>query len=630
MSENALTELPSGIFSSLTNLTELDLSDNALTTLDAGVFSSLTALTTLSLNNNDLTELPPRIFSSLTNLTGVQVDGQATESLPLNIIIQEISNEMAVVEVVQGVPFTSVTVTLSIIGGTFPNDTQTIDVTLSKTQTQSLPFSFTSVAATLRITSISSTPENILTSFNSLTRIGYSGFRFVSGAPLSFGVEERIEEAGASILPIISQELISGLQNVVSGRIGRLATNPVIVPPTAQVAGQSTLSELLVFGAQTFDKVHNQKQSFTLESLLQETSFALPVNGEEFYTIKTGFDSLAVWGSGDYQSLSGGDSLSWDGSVVSFHLGSDMKFTREVLGGGSVSWSRGMFDYKDRGSGQEGSYDLELWSVHPYGGWTPVPWFNLWIVGGYGFGEVTVKDEGIVGDQSSGVQAYSGSFGMSIERVSGGGTIRLKGQTAIAIMEVEDNGEMISSLTTESYQQRVSLEASYRVGVLVPALEVGWRNDEGDGETGNGLEVGGGLRYVTAYGLTAEVDGRWLALHSGEIEEWGVGGSIRFEPGSSQGQGFWMSITPEWGETGKLWEAKDGERGGRLGVEGGYGLSIGEVMASPFFGVVLSDRGYRSYRVGSGVVVGDFSLTFEGERRLTGLESLLVEGSLRF
>ena len=271
---------------------------------------------------------------------------------------------------------------------------------------------------------------------------------------------------GESILPTVSRELISGIQRVISGRIGRLATNPVIGQPTAQVAGQSTLSDLLTFTAQTFDRVHNQGQSFALETLLQETSFALSLNGEEGETSRTGFESIAIWGGADYQNLSGGDDLSWDGSITSFHIGSDMRVTDEVLGGVSVSWSRGMFDYEDRtrGMSQEGEYELELFSIHPYGGWTPLPWLNLWVVGGYGFGEATIKDEGITRNQSSDVQSYSGSFGVSAERefeenslFPGITTMRVKVQTSIAMMEVEDNGDMISSMTTEAYQQRVSM-----------------------------------------------------------------------------------------------------------------------------------------------------------------------------
>ena len=132
-------------------------------------------------------------------------------------------------------------------------------------------------------------------------------------------------------------------------------------------------------------------------------------------------------------------------------------------------------------------------------------------------------------------QSYSGSFGASAERdleensvLPGITTVRVKGQTSIAMMEVEDNGEMISSLTTEAYQQRVSVEVSHTSGAnqeryFIPTLEIGVRSDGGDGETGNGLEIGGEVEYrATDLGLRIMLNGRWLALHSGELEEWGI------------------------------------------------------------------------------------------------------------
>ena len=211
-------------------------------------------------------------------------------------------------------------------------------------------------------------------------------------------------------------------------------------------------------------------------------------------------------------------------------------------------------------SRQEIEYDLELWSIHPYGGWSPSPWLNLWVIGGYGFGEVTVKDN--AGSQSSDVQSYSGSLGVSAERdleensvLPGITTLRVKAQTSITTMEIEDNGVMISSLTTEAYQQRVSVEVSHTRGgsevrYVIPTLEVGVRNDGGDGETGNGLEIGGDVEYrATDLGLRVQVNGRWLAVHSGELEEWGIGGSIRFGPGGVEG--LWVSIAPEWGKDGQ-------------------------------------------------------------------------------
>ena len=648
--DDDITVLQTGDFAGLTGLETLNLDENSLTTLPSGIFNALTSLRFLNLGGNQLTVLPDGIFSDLRSLEGVRVDENTLDPLPLTVTIQETGPGMAGVEVAQGVPFISVTATVSITGGTFSGDTRTMDVTISKGETRSSPFGFTlsETEATISITATSSDPTNIRNGFNDTTFIGYSGFMLASGPDLNFEARQRIEGVGESILPTVSRELISRIQNVVSGRIGRLTTSPVIAPPTAQVAGQSTFSDLLVFSAQTFDRIHNQEQSFAIETLFEETSFILPLNGEEGEVSRTGFESFALWGNADYQNVSGGDDVSWDGTITSFHIGSDMRVTEEVLGGVAVSWSSGMFDYKDRTSEnrQEGEYELELLSVHPYGGWTPLPWFSLWVVGGYGFGEVTVNDEAVRESQSSDVQAYSGSVGMSVQGVLARVmTLRVKGQTSITMMEVEDNGQMISSLTTEAYQHRVSVEVSRTTteGSVVPTLEIGWRSDGGDGETGDGVEVGGRLRYVTSYGLTVEANSRWLALHSGDVEEWGVGGSVRFERGG--GEGFWANITPEWGETGsrarELWDAKiedvervSQEREARLGAEAGYGLGIGKALLTPSAGVSLTNQGYRSYRVGSGVIVGEFSLTLEGERRSTRSaseeESLLLEGNLRF
>ena len=647
--------LQSGDFAGLTGLTELILSSNALEVADlpAGIFSDLENLRTLDLSDNDLTSLPEGVFAGLTMLTGVDASGNNplndSSDFTLTLELRETGMNSFVIEVVEGAP-TRLTVTIMVEGGTASSMTATIETGMLESDeiTVTLGEESTEVMVTL------TDPRPDLSA-----SAEYSGLVIeVSPDPLAFtfGTEERLEEVGESILPTLSRELISEAQTVISGRIGRLTTSPLTTSPTAQVAGHSTLSDLLLFSAQTFDRVHNQDQSFALETLLQETSFALPFNGEEEDTSRTGFESLAVWGSVDYQNVSGGDDISWDGEITSFHIGSDMRVTPEVLGGVAVSWSQGEFDYEDRTgmSRQEGEYDLELWSVHPYGGWSPSPWLNLWVIGGYGFGEVTVKDN--AGSQSSDVQSYSGSLGVSAERdleensvLPGITTVRVKAQTSITTMEIEDNGQTISNLTTEAYQQRVSVEVSHTSGgneerYFIPTLEVGVRNDGGDGETGNGLEIGGDVEYrAMDLGLRVSVNGRWLAVHSGELEEWGVGGSVRFGPGGVEG--LWVSITPEWGEMGsrarELWDAKiedvervSEEREARLSGEVGYGLSIGKASLTPSAGVSLTNQGYRSYRLGSGVVLGEFSLTLEGERRSTGSvsseESILLEGSLRF
>ena len=85
LDNNALTTLPAGLFDKLTNLTTLNLSGNALTTLPAGIFDKLTHLTTLSLSGNALTTLPAGLFDKLTNLTTLNLSGNALTTLPAGL-----------------------------------------------------------------------------------------------------------------------------------------------------------------------------------------------------------------------------------------------------------------------------------------------------------------------------------------------------------------------------------------------------------------------------------------------------------------------------------------------------------------------------------------------------------------
>ena len=223
LSLNELTELPSGLFSDLTKVTILRLHGNNLTSagLPSGIFSSLTSLETVWLNTNVLTELPDGLFSGLTNLNSVRVneqrdtEGNAIASLPLTTTIQETGIDMAVVEVAQGVPFTSITATLSIDGGTFDapapgsgvtmNSNTEIEVTLTTGQTQSSPFTFDSSAdtTTLMSTSIESTPSAILDGPS------YKGFTLAEIPDLMIqrGVCGRTQEVQDAIIAFIDSAL---------------------------------------------------------------------------------------------------------------------------------------------------------------------------------------------------------------------------------------------------------------------------------------------------------------------------------------------------------------------------------------------------------------------------------------
>ena len=165
--------------------------------------------------------------------------------------------------------------------------------------------------------------------------------------------------------------------------------------------------------------------------------------------------------------------------------------------------------------------------------------------------------------------------------------------------------------------------------MLTPSLELGVLADGGTGATGAGLEIGGALRYQEpALGLTVEGRGRTLVAHGGDHEEWGVGGSLRLDPGVS-GQGFSVSLAPSWGtaQSGiqQLWEgdlvgAGAGSTDGAMRMSGelGYGLSAfgGRGVLTPYFGFSLSEQGAQEYRTGARLrVASALDFTLQGTRR---------------
>ena len=89
-----LTELPTGVFSGLSSLRELQISQNPiLATLQSGVFDDLTNLRELRMNANAIIELPIGVFEDLSNLTRIQMWGNELTSLPEGVLDNQSSLE---------------------------------------------------------------------------------------------------------------------------------------------------------------------------------------------------------------------------------------------------------------------------------------------------------------------------------------------------------------------------------------------------------------------------------------------------------------------------------------------------------------------------------------------------------
>ena len=371
-------------------------------------------------------------------------------------------------------------------------------------------------------------------------------------------------------------------------------------------------------------------------------------------TAEGGGGRVAAWGCGDYRRLSGAGGLgagSWNGEVYSLHVGVDVRLGSNVLAGVSVSRSRGMIDYESGlGSGTDGGeHDLRLVGVHPFLGWSVTPGLQLWGTVGHAWGELRIVDE--LGGLTGAATLNSGALGLNGRLLTRGATtLSLRGEGALAQLTADSATFEVATL--DMWRFRLTTELSHELlfssgTSLTPWAELGARHDGGDGQTGAGLELGGGLRYrVPQVGLTAEGYGRWLAVHEGALQEWGVGAMVTIDPGMDR-RGLSASVTPSWGETAsgvqRLWQqgaagpAWYGTSRAQVDAQLGYGVPVfgGRSVLTPFGAMNLAGDEARRYRLGGSLATSRWTtLSLEIERwdrALTDAKhSVMVRGAAEF
>ena len=472
-------------------------------------------------------------------------------------------------------------------------------------------------------------------------------------------VYHSINRVNQTLLPGITRASASGALEAVSARMAQAAQGD---PPAAMadLAGLTGLYRSLQANERAV-----QDGSYDLAQVLRGSSFLVPLSSHDGDS--GGGVRAAFWGGGDFRGISGGDTdaadVDWGGSVWSARLGADMRFVDSLLTGLTVSWTSGGLDYIDQlaPTDREGTYATWLISAHPYVGWTTTD-FGLWATGGFGFGDVSIDDaDEDYEAQEADLTQWSLGTGASVTLLStdwfiAGGTtsLKLKAEGFLAGASVAENeAKTIQALDVGVNQARAAIEASHAQhfadgGTLKPSLEIGGRLDGGHGETGAGLEVGGGVTYAdSASGLTVAGGGRVLVVHGGNYGEWGLSGLIQLDPNSA-GHGLSMSVRSILGVAASgvngLWGhgtidlLAGGQPGGRVETEIGYGLpAFGMAgVLTPYAGAELTDNGSRSLSLGGRLKLGPtFDLGLEAKRREsaggdTVKHDITLEGSVRW
>ena len=398
-------------------------------------------------------------------------------------------------------------------------------------------------------------------------------------------------------------------------------------------------------------------RGMTSRELLLGSSFQFGAGGED------GAPSLTAWGRVARSSFDGEEAgMSLSGDVTTGFLGADFAHD-SWLAGLAVGVSEGEGSFDDGAGDGGGTVESSLTSVFPYTRFGLGDGVDMWGLVGIGSGDLklTVGEEEFRTDLSM----RMGALGLRGEVVPAeeAGDIELAVKTDAMWVRTESDaarssiGGNLEAASGDASRVRIALEGSraFATGpgaTFTPTVELGLRHDTGDAETGTGVEVAAGLRYVDpGLGLTVEGNVRGLLTHSDDgYEEWGASGSVRLDPGVS-GRGASLTIAPVWGAASggveQLWStgatsglALDDEfkAEGRLQTELGYGLRppVGHGVLTPYTGLSLGEADSRMYRIGVRWNVGPqawFSLDGNREETSAGsapTDTMMLRAAVRF
>ena len=261
----------------------------------------------------------------------------------------------------------------------------------------------------------------------------------------------------------------------------------------------------------------------------------------------------AVWGRGDFGSFEGRpeEGSRYEGDTRTGWLGFDMRRGPWVAGV-ALAHGRSEADYGvEAGASIRGRLETTLTALYPYGRWRFSNGLEVRLVVGAGAGEArhVMEEEP---EETGDLDMRMASVGLRREFArSGGFGLAVRADASFVRMEVEAGPATISGVSADTRRLRLGLEASRRLelgggAALTPFVEAAARRDGGDGLTGSGVEIAGGVRYASAR-FQVEARGRWLAAHSeDDAREQGVSVTVRLGPGA-QGRGLSFALTPRWG-----------------------------------------------------------------------------------
>ena len=349
--------------------------------------------------------------------------------------------------------------------------------------------------------------------------------------------------------------------------------------------------------------------------------------------------TLTLWGGGAFSRFGGRDgAVELDGDVWAGLLGADYAHGGWLAGLALAYHESGGGSY--RSPAADGALHSWLVGGYPYVGYAAGP-LALWGAAGYGQGKLTLTATGDA-PLETGIGLLLGAGGARGELLApdaAGGAGLAVNLDALVLRTSLEATPGLAAAEADVSRLRLGLEGSYALalgsgGRLTPTAELAVRHDGGHAETGFGLDLSGSLRWTApALGLAAQVSGHGLLVHEAGFPDWGVAGSLSYDPDPASDLGLSLSLAPAWGGTatsgahalhsrptmaGLTADAARADPGARITAEAAYGLPLfgAAGVGTPYLGLGLAD-GSRDYRLGYRFAVATgpgLTLSIEGTR----------------
>ena len=532
---------------------------------------------------------------------------------------------------------------------------------------------------------VSGTDLTVVSGMEGTARVTVTASNLAGEASVSFDVLVATDPAETAVLndalAAIGRSMLSSTASVIGSRFELASTGSQMALGGSRFGGslspqmqrflagndpfalEERMSERALFSGSGTQQAYGGGYGLTSDRLLTGTSFNMPLNA-----MGTGDAQFAVWGAGDLQSFEGEpDDGMYDGSSSSGYIGVDARGDG-WLAGVSVSRSGAEADYDFDGTARVtgvrggGTLETSVTAFHPYARMEVGADSEVWVIGGFGGGEADLSRTHVSGSQSSDLSMAMAVGGLrrALAMEFGGADLSLRGDAGFLSLETDSGAMAVDGLSASVSRLRLGLEAAWEGESATPFVEVSGRFDGGDGQTGGGLELAGGLRILNPEsGFGLEAKGRILAMHTGDgYSESGIGVTASFEPGAA-GRGITFRLSPRWGgsadstdlfwdEVGNVRDASQYayglDRAQTWGVDAalGYGFGLRSMpgVVTPFGQMDVTGDQDQRIRVGvryglmqgllGGTQVELSAERVDGEMHRVGETRVLVSGRARF